>query len=175
MSTTGNRKLTLADGMILIAAVAAWFAVIRMTAPVKGVPPRVLVVLNLLLLVVDSLVPLSLAWLAIRLRQPRPRLRRLARQPGFAACAVIAVTTTAVTAVGMIPIVARIGWINPAILLLISVHGVGLAVLGSWLTLILVGCWRPSPDWFDRTGRAVGVLAILCLVTPWILQFTTWR
>jgi hypothetical protein len=175
MPTTYTRKLTLADGMILIAALAAWFALIRMTLPLGSVPPRVLVILNLLFVVVDSLAPLSVAWLAIRLRQPRPRLRRLARQPGFAACAVSTLTLTTIWVTGLIPKVFHIGWIRPDFLLLIAAHCVGFAVVGSWLTLLLVGCWRPSPDWFDRIGRALGVVAILCLLTPWILQITTWR
>jgi hypothetical protein len=174
MPTTGNRKLTLADGMIVIAALAAWFALIRMTLPLGRYSPSV--TLNLLFPVVDSLAPLSVTWLAIRVRQPRPCLRRLARQPGFAACAVLAVTTTMIGVAGLVLNAFHDGWIRPDIMVLwlIAAHCVGFAVVGSWLTLLLVGCWRPGPDWFDRTGRALAVVSILWLLTSWILQITTW-
>ena len=77
---------------------------------------------------------------------------------------------TAIWSMGHIPMVFGIGWIRPDLLALTAMHGVGFAVLGSWLTLLLMGCWRPSVDWFDRIAQAMGALAILCLLTPWILQ-----
>ena len=169
------RRLNTIDGMILIAAVAVGFGLIRMTLPVNDVPPKVVLIMNGMVLVVDCLTASSVACLAIRLRQPRPRLRRLAHQPGFAACTVLALTMTTIWLVGHIPVIFSIGWIRPNFLALIAMHGVGFAVLGSWLTLLLMGHWRPSADWFDRVGRALGVVAIMCLLTPWILQIMIWR
>jgi hypothetical protein len=37
---------------------------------------------------------------------------------------------------------------------------IGGAVLIAWLTLALVGAWRPAPHWIDRAGRALGVILI---------------
>lgn len=165
-----NKRLNLIDGMIVIAALAAWLALIRVTLPVRDVPPKVVVILNVIVMIVDSLTALSFACLAIRLRQPRPRLRRLARQPGFAACVVIAVAMTIIGVVGYVLALFRIGWIRPDVLALIAMHGVGFAVSGSWLTLLLTGRWRPTSDWFDRIGRAAGIVAIMCLLMPWVLQ-----
>src|SRR6478752_1290575 len=106
-----NRSMKMIDAMILVAALAVAFALIRITLPVKDVPPKVVLFLNGMVLVVDCLTASSVACLAIRLRRPHPRLRRLARQPGFAAYTVIAVTMTAIWSMGHIPMVFSIGWI----------------------------------------------------------------
>ena len=123
----------------------------------------------------DDLTALSVACVAIRLRPPRPPLRRLARQPGFAALFAMAVAMPTIWLAGHLPMASGIGWIRPDLLALVAMHGVGFAVLWSWLTLYLIGCWRPSRDWSDRIGRAAGVVAIACLLTPWIMQILIWR
>ena len=46
MPSEPHRNMTMADGMILIAALAIGFALVRMTLPVKDGPPRVVVILT---------------------------------------------------------------------------------------------------------------------------------
>ncbi len=112
---------------------------------------------------------------AIRLRGPRPSRARLARQPGLAACAAV----TLMAALSEVEYLARVmvrGVDNPFRsgfsyeTLLVLMDGVrysfmydGRAVAVAWLTLALVGRWRPAPDWVDRAGRAVGAFWLLML------------
>jgi hypothetical protein len=48
---------------------------------------------------------------------------------------------------------------------------VGLAVLASWMTLVLGRRWRPDPGWVDRLGRAVGVFWVVTGFTCTVLAF----
>ena len=99
---TGNdrSRLSIADGMIAVAAVAVGLVLVRQTLPINEVSPAWAgLAMNGSVLAADLLAPISFALLAIRLRPPRPPLRRLARQPGFAAC------LAAVTAGGLLAIV----------------------------------------------------------------------
>jgi hypothetical protein len=76
----------------------------------------------------------------------------------------------------------RFGWSSPTRVAefatngtVLLAHHAGWAVAVSWLTLALVGRWRPEASWVDRWGRvlgftwiAIGPLASLLIDhTPW--------
>lgn len=104
----------------------------------------------------------GVALIPIRLTGPRPRWRRLARQPGLtAACA----ATLAASLIGsyflsklLVPSnqYLGVGWT-----LVIAQDLIGMAVLAAWMTLILGGRWRAEPSWIDRLGRLIGAFWIL--------------
>jgi hypothetical protein len=118
----------------------------------------------------------SLALAGLRLRQPRPPLRKLARQPGMVACCA-AILTLVLEVLGIIlgelilppnAVIART--IPPYVKLslpegiLHDVRGTvvlqanaGGAVAAAWLILALIGAWRSEPSWIDRFGRALGL------------------
>lgn len=112
----------------------------------------------------------TLAILPLRLLGPRPRWRRLARQPGLmAACATAVVLVCYGLLIGTVSLIARregASWPEAATELALvgfAPHAplaVGLAVLASWMTLIVGRRWRAEPSWVDRLGRILGVFWI---------------
>lgn len=113
----------------------------------------------------------SMTVLALRLRGPRPRVARLARQPGFLAGATVLLATAAgALLLAGYNLLIRPGpgqppLSGPATLLLALLTmmpvPVGLAVMASWFTLALNRRWRPEPSWLDRAGRVFGWLWLL--------------
>lgn len=163
--------------MILIAATAIGLAVVRNSSntvsyiSMPGVTPRLggwdlvwLFCLNTFGAAPPLVAFWSLALVIIRLRKPRPSLRRLARQPGFIACvaAVLGILLGALIAVPFL--LDGLGYDDWGLL---AAFPIGHAVAASWLTLVLNRRWRPVPDLFDRAGRVFGVFWIFTL--PFIL------
>ncbi len=186
------RKFTILDSMILVAAVACGFALHRAASsviasepkwvgPIPQQPPVVVYLRQVMEWGYPLLVPLTLAVLVMRLRRPRPRWRRLLRQPGMAACCA-AVVPIVLSLVGL----GRLIWIleppEPSFTLtsrrvysivvvppIGEIFGamecnIGLWVLGACLILILARRWRSERSAIDRLGRIVGIGWILMLV-----------
>ncbi len=115
-------------------------------------------------------VPLMLGTLAWRLRQPRQRLRRIARQPGYVACAAAAVSLIP----GMVSyagIYYRPSYFQEPWFWL--THWTESTVVGAWLALAVSGRWRAEASWVDRLGRLLGaywLLRILLLVAKMVLS-----
>jgi hypothetical protein len=117
----------------------------------------------------------AVAFLAIRLRGPKPSWPRLTQQPGLVACAAMAL----MVALGEVEYLARVlmrGVDNPFRsgfsyeTVLVLMDGIrysfaynGHAVAAAWLTLAIGARWRPAPDWVDRCGRAVGFYWLLMI------------
>ncbi len=124
------------------------------------------------------------AYLASRLRAPRPRRRRLIRQPGLAAAvaalAVLIVEAPAV--VGIAWLDGRFGWATPSRVAQVAAnatvllaHHAGLAVAVAWLTLALAGRWRAERGWIDRWGRALGCAWIAAgLLSAVLVDHVAW-
>jgi hypothetical protein len=193
------RSFGVADATLLIVAVATATGLIvnrgdwarfraRWLAPVDAHDS----IEHILDLLAPYLAAMTLATLAMRMRSPRPRFRRIARQPGSVACMValavllliaswIAVTISAGRVVKFtqhaIPLIPRVhdrGDVGyPAYpfggrVLLVWGDRVGFAVAGAWLALILVGRWQSEPTWIDRLGRTIGCLWIALAVVLWL-------
>jgi hypothetical protein len=101
------------------------------------------------------------AWLALRLRQPRPERGALWPQPGWCAC---------ISAVaGYIAGIAEEAIIEfpcPTVV-------VPAAVLLAWLALALIRRWSAEPSWIDRAGRCLG-LAWIAVVPLFVVGFVLW-
>jgi hypothetical protein len=174
VATVGDRRrLSIADVMIVVAAAAIGLVLVRQPFPISGRSPMSALAWSGLVLATDFLAPVSFAFLAIRLRPPRPTFRRLARQPGFAACLVVAAASVVVAGLfGIDQILAKGGpHLNSESWCSLEVHSAALAVLGSWITLATAGRWRRlATGGVERLGRLVGwtwlsLLAILWTIT----------
>jgi len=124
---------------------------------------------------VPWLLVLSLVIFGLRLRAPRPRWRRLCRQPGFVACGMISAGLGLFLLIWLLHQgLARTPWgqLSPYYVLfwqfrapfgpvygqelIVLTFGLGLAVLGAWALLFLGGFWRAERSWLDRAGRILG-------------------
>jgi hypothetical protein len=160
-----GRGFTLADAMILIAAMAVGLGLIRAD---RGYRYYARNPQTVTMLADDSAILLAcgtLAFLALRLRRPRPGWRHLARQPGMTACGAVAVWG-AVECAMLILDRARLArrsfvfWGFPPVStsfyqMLPSIAAPAVTV--AWLTLAFTSCCRAEPGWLDRSGRALGV------------------
>jgi len=164
MPEPASRRFTIADGMALVAATGVGLALARAYSDAfHGIPfhpsPSSWRTTDYLRTTSSCMVACwMLTILGLRLRRPRPRLRRLARNPGFAASCALA----AGLAVGMIEAIPRaIG--GPRDLMpgpFERVSGLmiwgGRTVLGAWILLAVFRLWRPERSWIDRLGRVLG-------------------
>jgi len=125
-------------------------------------------------LIVDAMLcpvawSLSLALWVLRLRQPRPGLPRVFRQPGMAASTAILVYSSFFMTATLISLFLNyfssgiftqhmfipmnfVMWI-----LILAMSFMGITVFAVWTVLWLIGAWRPEPSWIDRAGRVLGI------------------
>ncbi|MGC8642991.1 MAG: hypothetical protein ACP5XB_24295 [Isosphaeraceae bacterium] len=105
------------------------------------------------------LVSLVAALLIIRLRQPRPPLKQIVRQPVFGVCAAFTLGTFGVVDLDFFGIS-----VTPTVLFLTS------SVVMLWIVTGLPP-WRPEPSWVDRAGRAAGVGWIAAFFLLWLANW----
>ena len=114
---------------------------------------------------------LTVAFLMIRLRRPRPRFPRLMRQPGMAAG--IAAASAIMVGALMIPAAFALAGVPPRWSLyrhwfLPIFTAAGYAAGASWIVLALARVGRPEAGWIDRMGRALGLYWIVAsLAMTW--------
>jgi hypothetical protein len=167
---TPCRPFNVGDAMIAVAAVAAALALVRMIVGyyvrtwniipfgelsgfrdwwmyltrhpwvVGGVAACGFSALMVLLLAA------SLAFLAMRMRQPSPPLEELVRQPGMAAVEAMWAGVFAGVVLDSYGLPAAFG-----------ILAIGLPVPAAWAALAWTGRWRPEPGWIDPIGRRIGV------------------
>ena len=168
-----TRRLTLADGLILIAAAAAGFAIARIP---QGVYPGRVPVVNgdEVSLFERSMIStywasllLMLALIPLRLMRPRPPLRWIRRQPGFIACLTVAF---GIAHMALYFAVLRFKqpspWANIDVLSLIVSPSIGSLIISAWLVLAVSGGWRPEASWIDRAGRLLAIAWIVRYLIP---------
>ena len=175
-----RRKVGIADGMILVAGIAAGLGLIRLVSP--GITPEVVwgilarpsqgwsfwyaveIVVELgTLFGIPLLVSWTPACLLIQLLKPRPRWHRLRRRPGFVVCllpSLVGAIAVVLTAACVWLLIWTPGGASQdpygRILLVVSTLS-GSLVLSSWATMKLCGVWHARPTWVDRLGRMTGV------------------
>jgi hypothetical protein len=177
------RPFGLTDAMILVVAVAAGLSVNRLNwagfvdrwrQPIDAHDS----IETFLALVAPQLAAGTIATLVLRMRNPRPSFRRIAREPGSAACTVALAAFVVIACwVGLITAMGRsvefsehltkagVHTYGSAALYPLSgrilvAYGdrIAFAIAGAWLAVCLSGRWRPEPTWLDRLGRTMGWL-----------------
>ncbi len=174
-----KRRFLISDGMILIAATAVGIALTRAILPgletmrtsafsgaFSGLGKYVLVQYGLSV-VSPTFLAWTLALLLMRLRAPRPRLKRVFSQPGAAACAAatLAMVLQAILHLGLL----AVGSQTVAQGFFFSAYSgtVSFTIIGGWLVLALIGRFRPEPTWIDRAGRAAAAIWLALAAILW--------
>ena len=114
---------------------------------------------------VPQILVACLCIIALFLRGRRAAFSRLSHHPGLM-LSLAAVIASAWSVLMKIPAV-RSDFSGLAPWRLVVNHilpNAGFMVVGSWMTLIVIGRGRPAPSWIDRTGYALAALLGLLLV-----------
>lgn len=169
MARPTPRRLTLTDLAILIAAFAFGLIGLRVVREERAALPSY-VFSPSEAWQIDAcpfLISACLALLIAGLIGPRPTLRLWARQPGTLACLMIfgyfLLRAAQVAVLHQIVIIFEdVGTylVGLPIVMTDSWSG-GMLVASSWVALALARRWRPEPNWIDRAGRMLGVIAII--------------
>jgi hypothetical protein len=159
--TAHARGVHLADIMLLVAATALGIVGTRSCyLEMREIQTDLRNPENCVVLASPTMTTVSLALLASQFILRRRRFREMSRCPGFAANGVTAlvITMMIVHMVAMNRDALRdfsfmtffnYGFFWPA------TSEVGEGVLICWITMACTGCWRPEPNWIDRTGRVL--------------------
>ncbi len=172
MNNTSERPFTLIDAMILVAATAVGFGILRDWIAPGGVWVPIPLTIRLLDSTYIVLGAMNLYWtiavVGIRLRRPRPSLRRLGRQPGFVAGVAVLLMTLIYNLLRLYMVLGprRVLWerLYAFVLNLSSAQSVAPAGAVAWMVLMVNGRWGPDSGWIDRLGRCVGFLWLGLLV-----------
>lgn len=174
MTSPAPRRFTVSDGMVLVAATAVGFGVARyseLRVNGNGITLSIMARVQVWLSFVGLF--LTFALLTLRLWRPRPDLRDLFRQPGFAANFAVMVTIVVRLFVSwcvyrsMMPSVISRGsyvWDFFAVRFVavtpVFDESIACPIVSVWLVMALGGRWDAEPGWVDRAGRALGVFWI---------------
>lgn len=185
-----SRHFNLLDIAALIGATAVGLCAIRPFLADFVTAPKVLengrwvsrwwdpiVLLNRAVILEVMLMAWSLAWVVLQLRQPRPTLRRLIRQPSF-----VATCSAAVVIVVCGPITAAVLALRPTPpgsaveywmqfetwSSLVSLQS-GAAVAAGWTLLALGRHFRRDAGWLEWIGRALGFIWVAMIAANLIL------
>ena len=173
MPVATERRFTLADGMILVAATAAGLSIYRdlmrprlsVSLPVE-IPVWKYHLSQRLSASFGVVLPLMAASILLRFRRPRPPSGELGRQPGLNAC------LAAYLALGFWWIFhykwldLTMDWVDVLFGLFWPTSGfaaqmIALAIAADWMALVVSGQWRAEAHWIDRLGRALGLVGIV--------------
>jgi hypothetical protein len=180
MPMTPVRRLTLADLVILVAGSAAALVMWRFSRETNALdwepsPPWNRTLSDEIVVWSEpALISLAASLLVSRLIPPRPRWRACFRQPGtWASLAILSQLLYLVLAVSWHPrlrtaFVTVYLWNFNQYLYANRVAGGWVAV--AWATLALSRSWRAEPSWIDRTGRILGV----CAIVLWVASALIW-
>jgi hypothetical protein len=186
MPDVQQRRFSLADAMVLVAATAPGFILLRTAvslglfnlSPNPKAPPGREFINSLAVSSASILGSLTLAVLVLSFHRPRPNLREVIGRPGFVACVavvaasflplvhfVIGATTLSATGLNI-----ALYFNNTLARLTLSA---GQMIIGAWIALALLGRWRPEPTWKDRLGCVLGagwIVIYVCTELYFIMQ-----
>jgi hypothetical protein len=156
------RPFMLLDAMILVAATAGgfglwrWLFIDALNSPHNSIFQYSILYRTAAFFVTAGPVILveTLGFIAIRLRQPRPPLRRLMAQPGMMSC-VASVCFLTFLATFLIIASEKAGWPLGGLAEELPAP-VGRVVATSWMILLLSRRWRFERGWIDMLGVILG-------------------
>jgi hypothetical protein len=124
------------------------------------------------------LMPVQLGLLGLSVVPPRPRLRRLARQPGFLAGVAVAstVATNVVQAATTFATYMTRGanpfatWLHNNLIAISAPYRLAPVILLAWVIVALQRGCRRSHDWVETSARLLGVAWIIAWCTYMIIN-----
>ena len=172
------RKPTLADLLILVAALGIGFGATRPWVSLFGLlseRPPLRYLARLFCMSIPCGIAATFAWMAIRWRMPRPKWLRLMRQPGLFACCGSLIIASVGFSHGMairllMPENSGTTFEGTVIRVLgdYIVPFPGYGVLVSWGLLLVSGRWRRERGWIDATGIVLGVYWVIISISTWV-------
>jgi hypothetical protein len=177
MTPADRPRFRIADGLVLIAAVAVGLGLIRFTGEenlwTRGStsPGKVW----------HCLMALPLSWSVAGLAMTRRGAgrRRALRAPGVLACVAVSIASAMAFAAQSHSLIlwdsrrfpARWPW-QAAILATVEPDLMAIAVAATWAVLLVNRRWRPRRDWLDRAGIILGLVWLgSALVAPALRLF----
>jgi hypothetical protein len=185
------RRFNLVDGAVLVMATAVGLWAIRDFLGDLFETPMVqenglwvgrwwepVVLLNRAVTLEVVLMAWSVAWLAIQLRQPRPRLRHLSRQPGFVAsffAAVVVLVSGPITAAVLTSSMRSVNiggdyWVLFELWSALVSLQIGAAIFAGWALLAFGRLCRPRSGSLDRIGQGFGLVWVVMAPANLILH-----
>jgi uncharacterized YccA/Bax inhibitor family protein len=165
MARLPARRFTLADMMIVVAAVAVGMLISRFANANASpwYPKTIRWTIKLQSSPFATMVPVAL--LILRSIPPRPSARQIFRQPGSVACAV----AVFIMVQGDLMLLSqstlkpylggsRTGYLAEEYVTYIYHTGFEVALV--WVYLACARLWKPEPSWIDRSGRIFGAMMI---------------
>lgn len=180
MQAISCRRPNLGDGMILVVASAIALGITRQVEPppyLVNLGPTFGATFAVQKWGLPWLVALAWAVMTIRLRRPRPSLRRIWRQPGAVglAMAVVSSLYAGILILGRSLKLAFFGYPSGLSVswsvgnyLAMMINAGGMLIAGSWLALALTRRLRRERGWIDGLGFLIAiawVVADLALTT----------
>jgi hypothetical protein len=178
MAHAVKRRVTILDIMAVVAMTAVSIVGARYMLSLMELPPGWWGV-SALIGSSAAFLTATLALIPLRLRRPRPYGERLWRQPGWLACAAVALTLAISLAQELLEVAFILIRLGPSRLDLASLSRnlllafpskAVLAVAAAWATLGLVGGWESEKGWVDRLGRLFGLYWIGYPILAWIVE-----
>ena len=168
---TPRRRFMLVDLVILVAASAVGMGIGRLSdsEALSDYLGDLLLIRNWVrasIWLSAAIVASSGAVLIARCVSPRPSFRQAIRQPGILACLLVLADWLATSSLheahnALSGLVKSHPFVPSFFGQMFMIHFTGKSVVVGWVTLAIVGEWRPALDWVDRAGRVVGVVTIL--------------
>ncbi len=181
MANSNRHRATLLDLLVLIAATALGLALVRIS--IRGFaarpPSRTATQTVRSITMAETyasclLAPWSLVLLALSLWRPKISFRRMARGPGFMACAAATAGVALYLAVCSTQVAMGRLSLEPATISRITASFATYAplmVAGAWLSVVLGSRWRAETSWVGWAGRGLGIGWIGLFLLGWLRIF----
>lgn len=178
MTAAAKRRITISDVMASVAVTAVSIVAARYMLSLMKLPPGWWGV-SALMGSSAAVLTATLALIPLRLRTPRPQGERLWRQPGWLACAAVALALAISLAQQLLEVAfvlirlgpSRLNWTSLLRSLMLGLPSKAVfSVAAAWATLGLVGGWESEKGWIDRLGRLLGLYWISYPILAWIVE-----
>ena len=158
MEKIPQRRLTIADALILVAAAGVGFAFARdWLGRYRQLNGNSFTGYEVFIYTTCwAALAISIALIPLRLRRPRPRWRSLRWQPGLVACLAVLVSLVCSTFTYLPTIIKTPAGVTLWLQMVVWPTHIGPVIVAMWSLLAIGNRWRSEASWIDRAGRTLG-------------------